>query len=265
VEALGRALRSESTFHATRAACAKALAAIRTPAARAALLGALQVKHPKARRAVVSALGVFRGEADVSRALTALCKKGDESIFVEADAARALGKLREAASVPLLAKMLARQSFSDTVRAGALDGLLETRDPRAWPLLTAAVVYGQPPVARRTAVLALAKLAETVDKKTEAVDLITGLLRDPSFRVRLGAIDAAGALGDERLIGPLTSTPFLDGREQRLAREAARALRARAGGKELASLRSDLDKLQGEVRALKEQLPPAKPAKGRRT
>jgi aminopeptidase N len=265
VAALARVLNSETTFHATRAACARALAAIRTPSARSALLGAMHVKHPKARRAVIASLGVFRGEADVSRALTALCKQGDESIFVTADAARALGKLREPASVPVLERLLDKPSFSDTIRAGALDGLVETRDPRAWPLIKAATAYGQPPVARRTAVLALARLAEAVDKKTEAVDVITLLLRDPSFRVRLGAIDAASALGDERLIGPLTSTPFLDGRENRLAREASRALRAKASGKELASLRSELDKLQGEVRALKEQQQAPKAPKGRRT
>ncbi len=107
---------------------------------------------------------------------------------------------------------------------------------------------------RRTAVATLAKLAEFADKKTEAVDRIGRLLRDENFRVRLASIDAASTLGDERMIPALTTTPFLDGREQRLAREAVRALRAKSPGKELAALRGDLEKVRGELRALQEKV-----------
>jgi HEAT repeat protein len=117
-----------------------------------------------------------------------------------------------------------------------------------------AAKYGAPAIARRAAVMALAKLAEPAEKKTEAVELLSGFLRDSSFRVRLAAIQAATALGDERMVGPLSSTPFLDGREQRLAREAVRALRAKSPQKELQSLRGDLEKLKAELRALQEQV-----------
>lgn len=265
--ALGRALADEKEFHGTRAACAKALAAVRTPAAKKALLSALTVKHPKARRAVVAALGSFREDAEVAKALTAICRKGDPSYFVEAEAARSLGKLRVAGAFEVLVSMLERSGFQDLVRGGALDGLAELRDPKGWPHVVAATKYGEPPFARRAAVMAVAKLAEFADKKSEAVDVITGLLRDPGFRVRLGALDAASTLGDERLIGPLQTTPFLDGREQRMAREAVRALRAKAPAKEIASLRGELDKLKGEVRALKEKVdaPPKTKAKPKPT
>jgi aminopeptidase N len=107
----------------------------------------------------------------------------------------------------------------------------------------------------------MAKLAEPLEKKTEAVERLTQLLRDPGFRVRLGAMEAATALADERMIGPLTSTPFLDGREQRLAREAARNLRVKSPAKELASVRAELDALKTEVRALKEKVAVATPKK----
>lgn len=254
VAALAKALASESVFHGTRAACAKALGALRSPDAKQALLAALPVKHPKARRAVVAALGDFRGDADVAKALAAVCKKGDASYFVEADAARALGKVRGAGAFEVLVSMLERQGFADTVRCGALDGLAELRDPRAWPHVLSAAKYGEPAIARRAAVAALAKLAEPSEKKTEAVELLSGFLRDPGFRVRLAAIDAAGTLGDERMVGPLSSTPFLDGREQRLAREAVRGLRAKSPQKELVALRGDLEKLKAELRALQEKV-----------
>jgi aminopeptidase N len=253
VVALTKALASERNFHGTRAACAKALAGLRTPDAKRALLVALAAKHPKARRAVVAALGAFREDAEVAKALSALCRKGDPSCFVEADAARALGKVRSPDALDVLVSMLDRQAFADAVRCGALDGLAELRDGRAWSQVVAAARYGQPAIARRAAVMALAKLAEPAEKKTEAVELLTGYLRDPGFRVRLAAIDAASVLGDERLGGPLSSTPFLDGREQRLAREAVRALRAKSPAKELSALRSELEQLKAEVRALRER------------
>ncbi|MFT3709904.1 MAG: M1 family aminopeptidase [Archangium sp.] len=255
IAALTKALKTESNFWGTRAACAKALGTLRTPAAKAALLEAVtKTKHPKARRAVVVALGTFREDAEVVTALGALAKKGDASGFVEGELARSLGKLRGANAFETLESMLDRPAFQDAVRVGALDGFAELRDPKAWKKVLACLAAGQPVFGRRAAVMALAKLAEPAEKKTEAVEKIAQLLRDENFRVRLAAIDAASALGDDRLIGPLNSTPFLDGREQRLAREAVRSLRAKPSGKELQSLRGELDKLKGEVRSLTEKL-----------
>ncbi|MFO0594113.1 MAG: M1 family aminopeptidase [Myxococcaceae bacterium] len=255
VAALGKALKAESTFWAARAACARALATIRTPEAKQTLIDALgKTKHPKARRAVASALGSFREDADVASALTAAAKKGDSSGFVEGELARAIGRVRGAGAFEALDAMLDRPAFQDAVRAGALDGFAELKDPKAWKKLVACAAPGQPVFGRRAAVLAMAKLAEAADKKTEAVERIGQLLRDENFRVRLAAIDAASALGDARLVGPLSSTPFLDGREQRLAREAVRNLRAKSSPKELQSLRGDVEKLRAEVRSLTEKL-----------
>ena len=254
VAALAKVLSTESAFWGTRAACAKGLGALRSPDAKKALVAALAAKHPKARRAVVAALGDFREDGEVAKALTALCRKGDASYFVEADAARALGRLKAPGAFEVLVSMLERTGFQDTVRCGALDGLAEIKDKRAWPHVVAAAKYGEPPFARRAAVMAIAKLAEVADKKSEAVELLAQYLRDPGFRVRLAAIDAASVLGDERLVPALSSTPFLDGREQRLAREAVRALRAKSPAKELTALRGDLEKLKAELRALQERV-----------
>jgi aminopeptidase N len=254
VAALARALKGESTFWATRAACAKSLAAIRSPGAKKALLDALKVKHPKARRAVVAALGQFRDDAEVGKALAALLAKGDASYFVEGEAAKSVGKVRAKGAFEALVGVLDRPAFQDAIRCGALEGLAELRDPRGWKIALAATAPGQPPFGRRTAADALARLAEPAEKKTETVERLSELLRDESFRVRLATLHAAPTLGDERLIGPLSTTPFLDGREQRLAREAVRTLRVKSPASELQSLRGDLDKLKGELHALKEEL-----------
>ncbi len=262
IAALRETLADEGVFHATRAACARALSVVRTPAARSALLKSVSIKHPKARRAVVAALGAFRDDAEVGAALLALASTGDPSIFVEADAARAIGRLKVPGAFEVLQAMLDRPSFADTVKGGALEGLAALKDPRGWALVLKASEYGQTPWARRVACGVIAKLAEPLEKETEAVERLTQLLRDPGFRVRLGAIDAAVTLGDERMIGPLTNIPFLDGREQRLAREAARSLRSKAPAKEVTALRAELDALKTEVRTLRERFDaPKRPGK----
>ncbi|HEX4622160.1 MAG TPA: M1 family metallopeptidase, partial [Myxococcaceae bacterium] len=78
LEALARAL-LQDRFWAVQAACARALGNVRTPAAKAALLEGLGVSHPKARRAVVAALGLFRKDEEAGKALKKLCEKGDPS------------------------------------------------------------------------------------------------------------------------------------------------------------------------------------------
>lgn len=254
VNALAKALSSERTFWGARAACAKALGQLRTPLARLALLSSLNVKHPKARRAVVAALGNFRGDAGVAGALAGAAKAGDPSGFVEGELGRALGRIGAPGAFEAISPLMGRTAFQDAVRVGAIDGFAELRDPKAWKPVLAALAPGQPVFGRRAAIAALAKLAEPADKKTEAVELIGRHLRDENFRVRLAAIDAASTLGDERLIAALSSTPFTDGREQRLAREAVRSLRAKSPAKELQSLRGELEKLRGEVRSLQEKL-----------
>lgn len=254
VNALAKVLSSERVFWGSRAACAKSLGQLRTPLARLALLSSLNVKHPKARRAVVAALGQFREDTEVAEALVGAAKAGDESGFVEGELARALGRVRAAGAFEVLLSMMNRTAFQDAVRVGAIDAFAELRDPKGWKPVLAALAKGQPVFGRRAAIAAIAKLAEPADKKTEAVELIGRHLRDENFRVRLAAIDAASTLGDERLIGALQSTPFTDGREQRLAREAVRSLREKSPGNELQSLRGEVDKLKADVRALQEKL-----------
>jgi aminopeptidase N len=153
-----------------------------------------------------------------------------------------------------LVGLLKRPAFLDAIASGALDGLAELQDPEAWPAVLAQTKYGMPPVARRTALMALARLAEAAEKKTVAVDVIARALRDPSFRTQMASFDAAIVLGDRRLVGPLSSTPFSDGRSRRSAKEAIRALRATAPNQEVVALRKEVDGLKAETRALRERL-----------
>jgi aminopeptidase N len=254
VDALAEALPKEK-FWGTQSAITRALGQVRSPAAKRALLDNVKLRDPKGRRAVVAALGGFRRDAEVLKALKAICQEGDPSYFVEAEAARALGKLRMPGLVAALKPLLKRRSFQDVVAQGAIDGLAETLEKEAWAVVEPLTRYGQPPFVRRAAVAAVGKLAEPAEKKKQAVELFIELLRDPQFRVQLATFDAARALGDRRMIYPIEETPYLDGRSQRSARETAKALReAEPQQKEVASLREELDKLKEESRKLRERM-----------
>jgi len=254
VDALAAALPKEK-FWGTQEAVARALAQARTEAAKRALLDNVRLPNPRGRKGVVAALGTFRRDAEVFRALKGLCQDGDRSYFVEGEAGRSLGKLRMPGIVPVLKSMLKRRSFQDVVAQGAIDGLAETMEKEAWAVVEPLTRYGQPAFVRRQAVAAVGKLGEPAEKKKEAVELLSDLLRDPQFRVQLATFSAAQWLGDHRMIHPIEGTPYRDGRSQRSAREAARALRDRAPQqKEMASLREEVDKLKEETRKLRERL-----------
>ncbi|MHB8873967.1 MAG: M1 family aminopeptidase [Myxococcaceae bacterium] len=254
VEALGAALRGDP-FWATQAACAKALGMSRTPAAKKALLAALTVKHPKARRAVVAALGEFRRDEEVAGALRALCQKGDPSYFVESEAARSYGKLRVEGALPLLEELMRRPSFQDVIATGAVDGMAESLNPEAWPVVERLTRYGESEFLRRAAAVAMGKLAEAAGRKRETADRLGELLRDPQLRVQMGTFEAVRELGDARMIAALEATAYLDPRVKRGAREAARALReGEPQRKEVSVLRDEIDRLKAETREIRERI-----------
>ncbi|HEX6203873.1 MAG TPA: M1 family metallopeptidase, partial [Thermoanaerobaculia bacterium] len=138
VAALGRAAAGEP-FWGARAEAAKALAAIRTGPALAALEPALDDRESKVRREAVEALGAFAlgaDEADRQRLLARLESTlgSDRSYYARAAAARALGRFaadREVA-VPLLVRALGQESHRQVVRAAAIESLARLDPDRAW-------------------------------------------------------------------------------------------------------------------------------------
>ncbi len=252
VDALKTAVLKDA-FWGVQAASAKALGTVRTSSALRALTAGLKTKHPKARRAVVKALGEFRDE-DSAKVLIGVLDEGDPSYFVEGEAARSLGKTRSPKAFDVLKKNLRKESFNETIRIGVLDGFAELKDPQAIPIVVEWTRYGKPHFAREAATKALGKLGEG---KPEVTDHLTHLLDDPWFRVRLEAAVALGELLDSKAIAALERMveKELDGRVKRRAREAIRKIQAgREASDEFRRLRDDVDKLREENRQLKERL-----------
>lgn len=261
VAALERALR-EDRFWGVKAAAAEALGAMRTTAARDALLGCLDVRNHKARRAVVAALGQFRGDTSVFDALAPRARS-DASYFVEAEANRSIGKLRVDGAFEAIASNIDRPSYREVVRAGCLDGLVELRDERAFDLIPLSARYGAPQATRAAAVTALAKLASFfVERRKAVAEQIGEFLDDPDFRVRIAAMNGLKLLEDPAWATRLDDMARreLDGRGVRVAREAAAALRkGTQQSDEVKRLREDLESLRADYARLRERLEKLEP------
>jgi aminopeptidase N len=257
VEALKEAVLKDK-FWAVQAEAARALGSMRSEIALDALLACTKVRHPKARRGVIAALGQFREER-AAAALIAVLRQGDASYYVEAAAAQALGQTRSPKAFDVLSKVaMKKESMNDVIRSSALLGMMELKDERALPIAIEWTRRGKSNPVRGAATSALGKIGLLSDRaKEQAYDRLIELLPDEWLRVRLNAVAALAELKEMKAVGELGRTVDrdLDGRVIRFAREAMARLREGADkGEEIRKLRDDFDKLSEENRAMKDRL-----------
>jgi aminopeptidase N len=254
--ALCDALRADS-FWGVRAHIAGLLSKRGGAAARDALLSAVADPHPKARRAVIAALGDMRDEVVRDR-LVGLAESGDDSVHVEGEILRSLGRTRDPRIFGAAERALKTDSWADTIRMRTLDGLGATRDAAALAPLLHHTGESWLPRTRYAAALALGQLAQDVESvRPEAVDRLMELAKDGPFRVRLAALNALGRGRDDRASATLRLVHQTDpdGRIARTAYEALKTLgRGRGGEAALKTLRTDVEKLTTDNRALRERL-----------
>ena len=251
VDALKEAVMGDA-FWGVQAEAARALGTIKSESAMDALIECTRVPHPKARRAVVTALGEFKEEAALKALLPFL--EHDESYFVEAEAARSVARTKQPNAFSHVSHVLGRPSFNDVITLQALSGLGELDDERAIPLAKEWAAYGKPPRVREAALSCLGQLGEG---KPGVVEFLVDYVDDPWLRARSGAVGALQELKDDKAINALSRRipRELDGRVVRRCREAIEAIRrGKDRGDDVRKLREDLEKLQGENRKLTDRL-----------
>ncbi|MER3408360.1 MAG: hypothetical protein C4292_06495, partial [Nitrososphaera sp.] len=202
-------------FWGVAAEAARTLGIIRTDRAYAALRDCLAVKHPKARRAVVKALGEFRRRETIEILKPYM---HEESYFVESEAMTSVGKTRSAEAVPILKKGIETTSFQNVVAQGAIAGLKEFPDDReVAALLVEKSRYGNHHRVREAATFALGKFTA----HGAAADQLRALLADRWFRVRINACKALADAEYARAIPDLSrvAEQDLDHRVRRVAEE----------------------------------------------
>ena len=256
-DALKEALLGDK-FWGVQGDAASALGAIKSTAALDALLEGMQVNHPKVRRAVVHALGEFSNNERAASALIKVLADGDESYFVESEAALALGKTRDSRGFESLKNALDRNSYLDTIRVHAMAGLAELRDERAVEIARDYISYGQPPRARVAAIGTLSRHAAlNENRRPQIIDWLTPLADDREFMVRMRVPGAFEEIGDMRGLEAVRrlAERDLDGRIQRRANEAIAAIsEGRSSVQQGERLRADIEKMREDNRKLQERL-----------
>ncbi|HVP23168.1 MAG TPA: HEAT repeat domain-containing protein [Conexivisphaerales archaeon] len=252
VEALRKAVSSDP-FWGVQAEAARALGEIGNDSAMKALIGCLAVENPKARKAVVAALGQFKN-AEAAGALELLFQKGDPSYLVEAECLRSIGKTKSADAFDFIVKGMERPSWQEVIKVGGAEGLGSLGDPKAVPVLLDKVKLGNHIRVREAAATALGKVGRD---NQEVTDRLTDLLGDYWFRVRGYSASSLAELKVSSAIPALSKAADreLDGRIKRLMREAIIKIRAsRTSEEELRRLSDDLDKMKEESRLLRERV-----------
>jgi aminopeptidase N len=248
IEALAARLHDDEEIWLVRAECAEALGRIKARECFEALKKAVDVPHPKVRRAVASALGNFRTTAAVEVLKPKALR--DASYVVESEAARALGRTRQSAAFETLIDVMDRASWADVIAAGAIDGLANLRDDRALAHLYKRTRYGHSSRVRRAAALAIPKLA--TDRR--AREHLEDLLDDGDPILRMDIVRALSDLNDPRARAALRARVEID-LDARVRRRIKEVLRDLGGEKKHhKQLEDDLEKLTNEHADLKSRL-----------
>ncbi|MBI3542600.1 MAG: DUF3458 domain-containing protein, partial [Deltaproteobacteria bacterium] len=201
VDALGEALAREKFWGVQLEIC-EALGEIGSPRCQEYLVkNWAEIRHPKARKSAIRALGLFRNEATLEVVERAL--KSDPSPLVQYEAGIALGKMKTSGIFEKLSAALGkRDSWHDYYDRGVIQGMAELRaDDRVLPLILKCTRPGQSIFLRRDAVDALARFGAA--RPAVVIDTLMELTRDTNFFVRLLAVDALARLGDDRAVPAL--------------------------------------------------------------
>lgn len=260
IDFLGSHLQNDS-FWGVQARIADALGSIGGPVAEEYLVGALTLSHPKARRAVIKALGQFTKSPKSTGALTNLLQTGDNSYLVESEACRSLGLLKNENAITILTKQLDKESYNDIIRQGALDGLAAIQTEESFNTIVEWTRVGKPIQARTTAILSLAKLGKLL-KSEFAFEELSLLSKESNFRIKMATIAAFRILANKKALGILSKMydSEADGRFKKAVYKTKLAIEAELQKpQELDLLKEEISKLKDENKNIRDSISKLQP------
>ncbi len=218
-------------FWGTRVEAAAALADMKRPAARDALVAATRDADARVRARAVTSLARSQDKSLASLYQSLL---NDRSYAVIKAAALALGETREGVAYGALAGLLQSRSWRDNIRASALSGLKELKDKRS---LEAAFKYAEKGNAGQVRAAALRLLGVIGADNPKAFDFVAQIARrafaSGDNNLATAAGEALVGLGDSRglaIFEQIAQDPSMtEGLRTRLA-EYRESLRKSAAG-----------------------------------
>jgi aminopeptidase N len=268
VKALTQALK-EIDFWGVKVEVIKQLAKIQLDQVIDGLMAGLKDKNPRVRRAAVNALAKHRTEASY-KALKSILEKGDESYYVEATAATAMGEMAagnteekptEEKAIKLLKTVLKeRPGWNEVVRCGAISGLSQMKtSEEALNLILKYTAVGVPQALRLAAIRSLG----TISTGQNAINLerilqrLEEIAKEDFFLTQVAVVMALGTMETPKTIAVLNDLVefTLDGRVRRRAEEAVQKVQKNIGSdKALKQVRDELEKLKKQNQELKSRL-----------
>ncbi|MBD0308638.1 MAG: M1 family metallopeptidase, partial [Microcoleus sp. T1-bin1] len=268
VKTLSEALNKEP-FWAVRAEVAGQLVEIKLDQAFEGLVSGLRDKDSRVRRAVVGALGKIKTH-ETFKALRSILEKGDDSYYVEAAAASAMGgtvaanpdeKPSEEQVVKELKFVLKeRQGWNEVVRSGAIAGLAQMKTSEdALNLILKYTAAGTPQALRLSAIRSLGTIStgQTNINLERILQRFAELSKETFFLTQVCVVAGLGQMETRKAIRILRSladqTP--DGRVRRMADEAVQRVQKNAGSDAaVKQLREELDQVKKENQDLKSRM-----------
>ena len=247
-------------FWGLRGALAGVLARSGTETTRDRLRSRLvEETDPRAQRAIVIALGNWRG-SQVADTLVGLLERSELPTWhLEAAALQALAKTRDSRAEAVIRGRLGQRSWGDFVWRGALQALGELDVDGVFETLVAHSRPDVPDLVRTAAATALGTLGDRAEapERREIVNRLVEMLGEPGFRPQLAVIQSLAKLRDAAGLEALTHVHRTapDGRTRRLAYEAmVRIRRGRTTEAGLESLREQVMALSEANAKLRERL-----------
>ncbi len=252
---LGEKLNTD-LFWGVKARIAQSLGAIGGQEAENLLIAALSEPHPKARRAIVDELHNFPNSLKSAQALENILKNSDSSYFVESEACKSLGSLKNPLSLNLLTKQLEKESYLDVIRQGVLEGLASIQTIESFKTILEWTKIGKSIQARTTAIISLAKLGKLINPDV-TFDHLAFLSQENNFRIKMATIAAFRILSNKKAIAYLTKfqETEADGRIKKNAYFTKLAIQKDLERpQELDILKDEIDKLREENREIRNSL-----------
>jgi aminopeptidase N len=182
-------------------------------------------KEPWVRDVAARVLGNFRGNESIASRL-AEAAANDPAYRVRAAAIESLAAIKAPNAYDILLASVNADSPDDVLRRAGLSAFGLLGDDRSVPVLLDWSAAGKPLRCRQAAIGAMAG----IDKRNKAItEALVSYLQDSRFDVRLEAIFALGARGDQDAIAPLQQmlkTGQLTQGEEPYIEEALAALKA---------------------------------------
>ena len=244
---------SKEQYWSVRAEAVRSIGKIGGKLALETLLAMRSVSHRKVRRAVVAALGEFKGESLAHAALKDVLFH-DESPYVQCEAALSLAKSAAPDAVQILREAMLLPSPEHGLTEASLEGLGITKQEAAGETIRANIPYGKPTRVRVGALKGYVKMGTLDDSDVKRVkEIATG---DNDFTVRFQALITIGELGDRRFIDILPQIAERD-RDNRARRKAVELLvdlesQNQDGG--AAALKEEVAKLKRENDEVRDRL-----------